>query len=81
VTKRIPGIGLGTDLIVRFPGEREEDFTRSVDLIQNSPLQYAHVFVSHREKIVATLMKDQIIDPKTIERRAKILRNTSRDKY
>ncbi|MDR1366568.1 MAG: tRNA (N(6)-L-threonylcarbamoyladenosine(37)-C(2))-methylthiotransferase MtaB [Puniceicoccales bacterium] len=82
VAKQIFGIGLGTDLIVGFPGETEKDFTCSVDLIQNFPLQYAHVFsFSRREKTIANLMKDQFIDSKEIERRSKILRALSKKKH
>ncbi|MDR2812433.1 MAG: tRNA (N(6)-L-threonylcarbamoyladenosine(37)-C(2))-methylthiotransferase MtaB [Puniceicoccales bacterium] len=81
LAKYIPGIGLGTDLIVGFPGEMEEDFTCSVDLIQNSFLQYAHVFsYSQREGTPAASMEDRFIDPKEIERRSKILRILTREK-
>jgi threonylcarbamoyladenosine tRNA methylthiotransferase MtaB len=82
VAKQIPGVGLGTDLIVGFPSETEKDFTYSVDLIQNSPLQYAHVFsFSRREKTIANLMENQFIDLKEIERRSKILRISSKKKH
>ncbi|MDR0580507.1 MAG: tRNA (N(6)-L-threonylcarbamoyladenosine(37)-C(2))-methylthiotransferase MtaB [Holosporaceae bacterium] len=82
VAKRIPGIGLGMDLIVGFPSETEKDFTCSADLIQNSPLQYAHVFsFSPREETVANLMEDRFIEPKEIERRSKILRALGQKKH
>ncbi|MDR1907028.1 MAG: tRNA (N(6)-L-threonylcarbamoyladenosine(37)-C(2))-methylthiotransferase MtaB [Puniceicoccales bacterium] len=81
VAERIPDVGLGTDLIVGFPGETEEDFAHTIDLVQNSPLQYAHVFsYSRRKGTVADRMGEPFIAPKEIERRSKILRNVSREK-
>jgi threonylcarbamoyladenosine tRNA methylthiotransferase MtaB len=81
VTKRIPNIGLGTDLIVGFPCEKEEDFARTVSLVRDSPLQYAHVFsYSRREGTIAGRMENQFIIPKEIERRSKILRALGREK-
>lgn len=42
--ERVPGIGIGTDFMVGFPGETEADFEDTADLLENSPLFYAHVF-------------------------------------
>ncbi|MDR0740948.1 MAG: tRNA (N(6)-L-threonylcarbamoyladenosine(37)-C(2))-methylthiotransferase MtaB [Puniceicoccales bacterium] len=81
VAERIPDIGLGTDLIVGFPGENEEDFARTVRLMRDAPLQYAHVFsYSRREGTVASRMENQFVTPKEIERRSKVLRTLSREK-
>jgi len=44
VRKRIPGAGLGADVIVGFPGETAEDFQRTRDFIAGSELNYLHVF-------------------------------------
>ena len=44
IRKRIPGAGLGADVIVGFPGETAEDFRRTRDLIASSELNYLHVF-------------------------------------
>ncbi|HPO17198.1 MAG TPA: tRNA (N(6)-L-threonylcarbamoyladenosine(37)-C(2))-methylthiotransferase MtaB [Candidatus Hydrogenedentes bacterium] len=40
----VPGIGIGTDLMVGFPGESEEDFEQSAQLLQESPIFFAHIF-------------------------------------
>jgi threonylcarbamoyladenosine tRNA methylthiotransferase MtaB len=81
VAEEIPGIGLGTDLIVGFPGETEADFAASVDLVKNSPLHYAHIFsYSPREGTVAALLRSQFIDSREIERRSRLLREASREK-
>jgi len=40
----IPHVGLGADVIVGFPGETDELFRETHDLIEGSPLNYLHVF-------------------------------------
>ncbi len=39
-----PHFGLGADVIVGFPGETDEDFRATYDMIAASPLAYLHVF-------------------------------------
>ncbi len=40
----LPTAALGTDLIVGFPGETEEEFQRSLAFLGSLPLTYFHVF-------------------------------------
>jgi threonylcarbamoyladenosine tRNA methylthiotransferase MtaB len=42
---RIPGIGIGADVMVGFPGETEEDFEKTRSLIERSPIMALHIFV------------------------------------
>ncbi len=42
--ERLWPLGLGTDVIVGFPGEREEDHRRTLELIEALPFTYVHVF-------------------------------------
>jgi threonylcarbamoyladenosine tRNA methylthiotransferase MtaB len=46
--RRIPqmleGAAIGADVIVGFPGETEEDFQATVELIERLPFTYLHVF-------------------------------------
>ena len=44
VTDADPLCGLGTDVMVGFPGETEEDFADTVSLIESLPYTYLHVF-------------------------------------
>lgn len=39
-----PQSSLGADIIVGFPGEEEEDFEKTYQFLENSPLTYFHVF-------------------------------------
>ncbi len=40
----VPGISLTTDILVGFPGESEEDFSRSVALMEEVGFDYAYTF-------------------------------------
>jgi threonylcarbamoyladenosine tRNA methylthiotransferase MtaB len=40
----IPRLGLGADVIVGFPGEREADFGETLALVESLPFSYLHVF-------------------------------------
>jgi threonylcarbamoyladenosine tRNA methylthiotransferase MtaB len=45
-----PGYGISTDLIVGFPGETEEDFRDSCDMIERAGFCKVHVFKYSRRK-------------------------------
>ena len=46
----IPGITLSTDIIIGFPGETEEDFTETLDLIEKVRFDYAYTFLYSKRK-------------------------------
>lgn len=57
---------IGTDLIVGFPGETEEDFAATAALLADGPLDYAHLFpYSIRSGTRAARMVDQV--PSTVK--------------
>ncbi|RVU55333.1 tRNA (N(6)-L-threonylcarbamoyladenosine(37)-C(2))-methylthiotransferase MtaB [Anaerosphaera multitolerans] len=57
----MPFAGLTTDVIVGFPGETEEEFMESYDLIKKVEFSRIHVFkYSKRSGTVAAVMKNQI---------------------
>jgi len=59
--KRVPDILIGTDIMIGFPDESDTAFQASCDLLQNSPLAYAHVFTfSERGGTAATKLKNKI---------------------
>jgi threonylcarbamoyladenosine tRNA methylthiotransferase MtaB len=69
----IPHIGLGADVIVGFPGESDEDFEMTRDLIADSPLNYLHVFAwSPRGGTAAAAMPDRIPVPVVKQRSAEL---------
>ncbi len=48
--ERIPTLSIGADVIVGFPGETDERFQNTFDLISSLPLTYLHVFPFSRRK-------------------------------
>jgi len=42
--RAVPSLGLGTDVMVGFPGESEEAFLNTVRLVETLPFSYLHVF-------------------------------------
>ena len=57
----IPGLGLGADVIVGFPGETEEGFEKTRELIELLPFSYLHVFsYSPRRGTEAYQLKDNV---------------------
>lgn len=73
VVKRLrdamPDIGITTDLIVGFPGETEEDFNQTIDLVRQVRYDSAYTFIySPRQGTVAAEMPNQV-DEETAKRR------------
>ena len=59
----IPGLAIGIDVIAGFPGETEEEFAKTLRLIEELPLAYLHAFpFSSRPGTPAATMPGQIAD-------------------
>ncbi len=75
-----PEASIGTDVIVGFPGETEEDFRQTVRLLTEAPVTYLHVFrYSPRPGTVAARLPDDV-PPQVKERRSALLRALGREK-
>jgi len=48
VREQIPGISITTDIIVGFPGETDEDFGQTLDLVERIRFDYAYTFLYSR---------------------------------
>ncbi len=58
--KEIPGVAITTDIIVGFPGETEEDFQDTLDIVEECQFDGAYTFIfSPREGTPASKMKDE----------------------
>jgi len=76
----MPDLGLGTDLMVGFPGEDERAFANTVQTAGRLPFSYFHVFsYSSRPGTAAARLADQIPIP-IIRQRSKQLAALSRTK-
>jgi threonylcarbamoyladenosine tRNA methylthiotransferase MtaB len=74
IHSELPDAGLGSDVLVGFPGETEDDFAETCALIEDSPLTYLHVFpFSPREGTDAYSMPDQVPSKAVKIRMAKAL--------
>ena len=75
--REIPGVCLGTDVIVGFPGETEEDFHETYHFLRDLPLAYFHVF-SYSERPWAKSRKfSRQVPRETVEERSWRLRELS----
>ena len=73
-----PRLGLGADVIAGFPGETDEDFAETVACVRALPFSYLHVFpYSRRQGTEAARLEGQL-DPGTIMRRSRALREVGR---
>ncbi|MEZ4453466.1 MAG: tRNA (N(6)-L-threonylcarbamoyladenosine(37)-C(2))-methylthiotransferase MtaB [Nannocystaceae bacterium] len=78
---RVPGIAVGTDVIVGFPGESEAAFDRTYALLESLPIAHFHVFpYSVRSGTEAATMDDPVA-PADRARRSERLRGLSRRKW
>jgi threonylcarbamoyladenosine tRNA methylthiotransferase MtaB len=70
-----PDIALATDVMVGFPGESEEDFKKTVEIIKEIAFSKIHVFkFSGRKHTPAYWMGDQV-DEEVKSQRSKFIRN------
>lgn len=80
IASRIPGVALTADVMVGFPGEDENDFKDSYDLINSLPFMDLHVFpYSRRPGTRAASMTPQI-PPREKQARSQKLIDLGREK-
>ena len=80
VAGRWPNLGLGADVIVGFPGETDEDFEQTVELVERLPFTYLHVFsYSDRPGTEGSTLPDKVPGP-VIRERSRRLRALASEK-
>ena len=63
IKEEIPGVTLTTDIIVGFPGETEEDFQETLELVKEVGYSSAFTFIySRRNNTPADMMLNQVIE-------------------
>ena len=71
----VPDISLTTDIIVGFPGETEEDFQETLDVVEKSDFDTAFTFIySKRSGTPAAKMEDQVPEDVVKERFDRLLK-------
>lgn len=77
VAEQVPGVCLGTDAMVGFPGEDDTAFANTRLLLADLPLAYCHVFsYSERPRTYAQRYAEQV-PPAEIQARSRTLRELS----
>ena len=70
---KIPGLCMGLDVITGFPGEGDQQFRNTVNLLEQIPFGYLHIFTfSARPNTPAKKLRPKVSESKSHER-AKIL--------
>lgn len=70
----IPDISLTTDIIVGFPGETEEDFLETMDVVRKAEYDSAYTFIySKRTGTPAAVMENQVPEEVVKERFQRLL--------
>jgi threonylcarbamoyladenosine tRNA methylthiotransferase MtaB len=76
----MPDLGLGTDVLVGFPGEGDRRFANTLAAAADLPFSYLHVFTySQRPGTAAARMEDDV-PPTAVKERSRMLAELSRAK-
>ncbi len=80
IAEKIPNASIGSDIIVGFPGETDEQFEETVRVLKSVPMNYFHVFsYSKRRGTPAASLENQI--PESVKKsRANQLKALSEEK-
>ena len=85
INKILPNCSLSTDIIVGFPGETDEDFNKTLELVKKIEFNFAYMFkYSSRPGTKAAEFTDQIsekIKQKRLERLIKLQKNITLENY
>ncbi len=73
IVERLPHASIGSDVIVGFPGEDDDDFAMNARFLAASPLSHVHVFpYSDRPGTEAAAMSARVAAPVIRERAARL---------
>ena len=79
IRRAVPDIALTTDIIVGFPGETEEDFEETMDVVKQVGYDSAFTFIySKRTGTPAAMMEDQVPETVVKERFDRLLKEVQR---
>ncbi len=76
---QVPQMCIGTDVIVGFPGETDQHFETTTELLRNLPIHYFHVF-SYSPRHMAKSRLMETLPATVINERSQILRDLSNRK-
>jgi threonylcarbamoyladenosine tRNA methylthiotransferase MtaB len=73
IKSKLPSAGIGTDVIVGFPGESGELFKETCTFLQNLPVSYFHIFSYSERPMRLAAESTQKVQPRMKAERSKIL--------
>ncbi len=76
----MPDLGLGTDVLVGFPGEGDAQFANTLAAATDLPFSYLHVFAYSKRPGTAAARMGGTVPATTIKSRGKVLAELSRAK-
>ena len=81
ISKAIPDVMIGADVIVGFPGETDKQFENTCEFIATFPINYLHIFsYSDRKGTEASSMPNKI-PPQVIHERSEIMHALGKEKW
>jgi threonylcarbamoyladenosine tRNA methylthiotransferase MtaB len=73
VMRMMPDLGLGTDVIVGFPGETDAEFAQSMKFVEEMPFSYLHIFSYSQRPKTAAVHYDEKNRPQVVKERSDIM--------
>ena len=80
IKQKLPNCGVGTDVILGFPGETESQFENTVQLIKKLLFSYLHVFSYSKRPGTKAAQFSEHVDPGIIKKRSEFLRQIADEK-
>ena len=80
IKKLIPECCIGVDVIVGFPGEREQDFLETYNFIYDLDISYLHVFTYSERENTEAIHYSEMVTMAERHARCKLLRKLSESK-
>lgn len=80
IVARIPGVGIGLDLLVGFPGEDPEAFQETLDLVRRLPVASVHAFPYSERPGTRAASLPGSVPPSQRKDRVRILQDLARIK-
>jgi threonylcarbamoyladenosine tRNA methylthiotransferase MtaB len=78
--QRIAKLAIGADVIVGFPGETEEKFNHTYELVKSLPFSYLHIFPFSKRKGTPASLFPQQLDEAVIKKRTGVMRELGKEK-
>ncbi len=69
VRDKIPTAAITTDIIVGFPGETEEDFQQTLEVVEESRFAMAYTFIYSPRPGTPAATRDDMVDPEVVSDR------------